>query len=378
MKHILIDGTTLSRKTDGLTQYSLSIVLELLKNTVDRYTLIHRKDEIPSNYIPQLQAFSGRLDLEPVNISPIGPKRDLQFYRWFKKNKKRFDEFYEPSAQYPFGVSGGIYTVHDILYEKYPEKLGKYSFIKKWYLHHVVNRGVKKAREVIAVSQFTKDELCKVHGKKYETKIQVVYEGYEHLTTVKINKENPLVKKLIDNYSPYFLYIGSSRGHKNLRNLFLAFEKSSVTWYLLVVGRMDRLTDDEKDLVKRINTPQEKIIFTGWIDDSQMYTILSNAAAFVFPSKSEGFGIPILESWYFNVPLLCSDIAVFNEVAGNACIKFNPFDTDSMAEVLKSFSECSATEKIRLIESQDKKLTSYSWKKAAIQIAALLHGETIV
>ena len=141
---------------------------------------------------------------------------------------------------------------------------------------------------------------------------------------------------------------------------------------------MDRLTDDEKDLVKRINTPQEKIIFTGWIDDSQMYTILSNAAAFVFPSKSEGFGIPILESWYFNVPLLCSDIAVFNEVAGNACIKFNPFDTDSMAEVLKSFSECSATEKIRLIESQDKKLTSYSWKKAAIQIAALLRGETIV
>ena len=368
MSNIFIDCTTLSRKTDGLTQYTLSILLELLKNTSDTYTLLCRKDELPDNYICKLNEFSNNLFIEIVNISPIGPKRDFQFFKWFRKNKKRFDIFYEPSAQYPAGLQGGIYTIHDILYEEFPEKLGKYSWLKKKYLHKVVKRGLKKASNVIAVSQFTKDEICKYHGNKYLKKISVIYEGYEHLKNVKIDYNNVFVKQILSFNEKFFLYIGSSRGHKNLHNLFLAFEKSNVNWKLVVVGRMDRLESRDKVLVDRINKDSYRIVFTGWLDDSQMYSILAKANGFVFPSKSEGFGIPILESWYFKVPLLCSDIPVFNEIANDACIKFNPYDIDDIANKLRTFSERSENENKLLIELQTKHLKLYSWSSAAMKI----------
>lgn len=366
MANILIDGTTLTRRTDGLTQYTLSIVIELLKNTSDKYTLICRKNELPETYARQLQAFSEKLTIEIVNIPPIGPLRDLKFRKWYRKNKSRFDVFYEPSAQYPSGIKGGVYTIHDILYEEFPEKLGKFAFLKKIYLHHVVKRGLKNADNVIAVSNFTKNEILKYHGKSVNNKISVVYEGYEHLDKIWLKSKNEIID--IANDTNYFLYIGSSRGHKNLYNLFVAFEKAAVDWKLVVVGRMDRLSENEKGFVKKLNQDEEKIIFTGWIDDSLMYTILANASAFCFPSKSEGFGIPILEAYYFQVPLLCSDIPVFQEVAGNACIKFNPFDTDDIAKVLKNFTEISKQERLELLEKQKLQLQKYSWKIAAKQI----------
>ncbi len=372
MKIILVDCTTLSKKTDGLTQYTLSIVLELLKNTCDKYILLCRKNELPENYMSQLFAFGDKCSIEYVNIASIGPKRDLQFKRWYKKNKSRFDVFYEPSSQYPWGVTGGIYTVHDILYEEFPEKLGKKSWFKKIYLHKVVERGIKKSDIVVAVSAFTKAEILKYHKCiNIADKIHVIYEGYEHLRNVVINTADDFVAKKLAFDSKFFLYIGSSRGHKNLYNLFLGYEKSCVNWKLVVVGRMDRLEEREKKIVEIINNKSERIIFTDWIDDNQMYSILSRASAFVFPSKSEGFGIPILEAFYFNIPLLCSDIPVFNEIAGNACLKFNPFDVDDIAYCLSEFTKINEIEILKLLKKQKNQLQRYSWKETAEKIHEL-------
>lgn len=372
MKRILIDCTTLSKKTDGLTQYTLSILIELLKITDAKFIIIYRENELPNNYLNQIMTFNSRVELKPVEMSPIGPKRDYNFSKWFRKNKNSFDLFYEPSAQYPKGVNGGLYTIHDILYEEFPEKLGKYARLKRYYLHHVVRRGLKNAKIVIAVSQFTKDEICKYHGKKFENKIQVVYEGYEHLKNVKLLENDSFINNLLSFKNHFFLYIGSSRGHKNLHNLFLAYELAAVEWKLVVVGRMDRLECKDKKLVEKINHNEKKIIFTGWIDDNQMYTILSEATAFIFPSKSEGFGIPVLESWYFGVPLLCSDIPVFNEIVGDACIKFNPLDIKDISNKLRDFTKRSDKDNALLIDKEKECLNKYSWTDAAMNIKNIL------
>ena len=252
----------------------------------------------------------------------------------------------------------------------------KHSLLKKLFLHHVVKRGIKKSHSVVAVSEYTKAEILKYHKHVcLAEKIRVVHEGYEHLTSIVINNEDEFVKKLLNFKEKFFLYIGSSRGHKNLHNLFLGYEKSGIDWKLVIVGRMDRLEESDKELVEAINKEKERIVFTGWIDDIQMYTILSHANAFVFPSKSEGFGIPILESYYFNVPLLCSDIPVFNEVAGNACIKFNPFNIDDIATCFVNFRNIKDEELEDLLQKQKVQLRKYSWKSAAAAIHELLVKE---
>lgn len=372
MEKILIDGTTFSKKTDGLTQYGYSIILELVKDTSKDFTLIVRKNEIPETYSDKIKNLGSNFHLEEVDIPVIGPKRDIVFTRWLKANKNLFDKIYEPSAQYPAGSKGGIYTIHDILYEEFPEKLGKYSYLKKCYLHYVVHRGLRKAGRIIAVSQYTKNEILKYHGKKFEKKISVITEGYEHLNGYRINRDDSVVRDILSSCKNFFLYIGSSRGHKNLHNLFLAYQKTCCDWDLVIVGRMDRLSNEDKILVNNINNTSKKVRFTGWIEDDQMYTILSQANAFVFPSKSEGFGIPILESYFFNVPLLCSDIPVFQEVAGDACIKFNPYDIDDISRVLDAFSKMQKEEIDDLLMRQKQQLSLYSWKNAAKDINELL------
>lgn len=366
MAKILIDGTTVSKKIDGLTQYTLSILEQLLSINAQSkrhdFTLLLRHGEFPESYGYLLQ--DSRLNTIYANISPIGLKRDVQFYKFIKNHKKDFDFYYIPSAQYPIFLKGGLYTIHDIIYERYPEKLGHNSFLKKAYLHFVVSVGICKSVHIITVSNYSKDEVLKFHkyAKKVTDKISVIYEGFEHLRKIRIN---PYPNGL--SFSDYFIYIGSSRGHKNLKNLFLAYETiiDKTDWKLLVVGRMDRLTGKEKDIISRINSKNQNIVFTGWINDADMYSYLANAKAFVFPSRSEGFGIPILEAYYFNVPLICSDIPVFREIAEDACLYFDPACIDDIANQLLCFTRLNKTQIDLLLDKQRNRLKNFSWEKTA-------------
>ena len=74
-----------------------------------------------------------------------------------------------------------VYVIHDVIYEQFPEQLGRFSRLKRFYLRWVVRMGLRKARQVIAVSNYTKGEVVRCFGQQFERKIQVIYEGWEHL-----------------------------------------------------------------------------------------------------------------------------------------------------------------------------------------------------
>lgn len=372
MKRILIDGTTISPIMDGLSQYVLNIVEQFALYYVSKakFTLLLRFGQCPANYLKFYQE-SG-IVINYLEIPPIGPIRDVVFARYLKKNIKYFDVFYEPSNQYPCSLKNGVYTIHDLIYECYPQQLGRMSWLKRLYLHYNVRRGLKRCRKVIAISNYTKSEILRLHNiKDVEQKIKVVYEGWEHLEKY-IDSRVGLVLPIKE----YFFYVGSSRGHKNLYNLLCAFEKimNMTDLKLVIAGNMERLGKKEKHLIAKINKSGINIYCTGWISDEVLRTYFSKATAFVFPSLSEGFGIPVLEAFYYKIPLLCSNNTVFPEVAGDAALYFDPSDPDDIASKLLYFSRSRKNVSPLLAESGIEQIKKFSWKNAASEIFDILYA----
>ena len=370
MKHILIDGTTMSRRIDGLTQYILNVILRL-DISLARYTLLVRHGECPDNYLQQI--LDKGIAVEEVNIAPIGPIRDIQFARYLNRNP-RFDAAFIPSNQYPIALKlPAVYVIHDLIYEQFPEQLGKFSGLKRLYLRMVVGIGLKRAQKVVAVSNYTRTEIIHYHGDKYNDKINVIYEGWEHLK----RSESPSahVEMKVD-FSEYILYVGSSRGHKNLSRLVAAIKQCQqdipAGTGVVIVGNTRMFRPEQLHEISLLNQEKKIIHLTGWVSDEELDGYFRNAKALIFPSLSEGFGIPILEAYYYKIPLLLSNQASLPEVAGDAAIYFNPYDVDDMVEKLV---QCMNTnDYTELLAKQTKRLELYSWTKTSRQIEAIIHS----
>lgn len=368
MKRVLIDGTTLSKKTDGLSQYILSIVDRLESNEACDYTLLINKN---FQYPEEEQLRLKGIKIETAAINPIGPLRDLQFAFYLLRNKKKYDSALILSNQYPalFNIPA-IYTIHDLIYEEFPKQLGRLSAIKKWYLHQVVKRGIKKSKKIIAVSEFTKSEIIRIHQPKNTEKIAVVYEGWEHLckTYQALPFDQPFGK--------YILYVGSSRGHKNIQKLLEAIEliqdELPADYGFVFVGNTSFLNHEQKQKIHNFNVKKKIIHFTNWITDSELNNYFKNANAFIFPSLSEGFGIPILEAFYHKIPALLSMRASLPEVGGDAAIYFNPVDKKDIGEKILYFINNEEKISSELIEKGQKRLALFSWKETADKIISYI------
>lgn len=369
MRHILIDGTPVSRQMDGLTQYILNVVLRL--DMSFRYTLLLRPNQCPERYLQKLKETS--ISIEEVDISPIGPLREFQFARYMRSHA-HFDAAFIPSNQYPLCLRiPTLYVLHDLIYEQFPEQLGCLSILKRWYLHRIVRRGLCRASQVVAVSNYTYQEILKYHGEQFAEKITVVHEGWEHLLD-NISVEEELSTKI--DFKHYLLYVGSSRGHKNLSRLLSAMQKVCCTLPkdtgLVIVGNEKMFTKKQLEKIQEINVLRKTVQLTGWLTDEKLAYCFRNAKGLIFPSLCEGFGIPVLEAYYYHLPLLLSNQSSLPEVAGDAAIYFSPTDVEDMANVISAFFE--NNDYSELIEKQDQRLKLYSWKKTAIKITQILQS----
>ena len=364
-KQILIDGTTISRHMDGLSQYILNVVSRLPVRDDWQYHVVVRPDECPNDYLDRWKQ-QGIL-IHTSAIAPIGPKREWQFRRWLSKQPP-FDAAFVPSNQYPLALTmPTAYVVHDIIYERYPGQLGRYAALKRFWLHRNVAQGLKQAKCVIAVSRFTRSEILRFHPKADERKIQVVYEGWEHLRTLSAEQD------VQTPFRDYIIYIGSSRGHKNMQGLLdaLAIAKPRLPKHtgLVIAGENSMLSAAQH---KQIEALSDCVLTTGWLNQTALTAYCRKAKAVIFPSLCEGFGIPVLEAFYFRKPLLLSNASSLPEVAGDAALYFNPEKPEEIAEAILQGLEMSESEQQTWITKGLQRLERFSWQKTADEIGKIL------
>lgn len=289
-----------------------------------------------------------KLPIPPSFLSLLWNKLHILPIDFFIKN---LDVFHSSDwTQPPTKKTACVTTIHDLSFLDDPK-----STHPKIYQTQVARlKWVKKeADQIIAVSQATKNEivrLLKIDGKK----INVIYEALnpdvEKYTQANNKKIIPGSMK-ID--KPYIFAYGSPSPRKNIERLINAFKRfnSGQDYQLVIAGNMPS---------QFVNN----VIFTGYLDRKTMLDLFSQSLALAYPSTYEGFGLPILEAFALEIPVLTSNCSSMKEISGNAALLIDPLSENEIRSGLKKITE---NKKLRksLIAKGKKRLKNFSWEKCA-------------
>ena len=261
-----------------------------------------------------------------------------------------------------------VLTIHDISFNFFPQFV-KYSDL--FFLKMLIPRSLRIATKVIAVSEFTKDEIEKYYHVPAE-KIAVARNGVDfELFNQNITQEK--LKQVRQKYNlpqQFILYIGTLQPRKNIPVLIKAvkilrekfdFQDTS----LVVAGNRKAHNFDPKidKTIKKYNL-ESCVIFPGWIDEKDKPALYKLASCFVFPSLYEGFGIPIIEAMAAGAPVVSSGIACLTEVGGNAVLFADPKKPEEFAQKIH---EILSNENLRkdLVRKGTETAQKYTWRENA-------------
>jgi glycosyltransferase involved in cell wall biosynthesis len=254
-------------------------------------------------------------------------------------------------------------VVHDIGFEHYPHHLPK--AISR-YLRKQTRRYVHAAERIGTVSAFSKSDII-THYEISPEKIDVVYNGANVNYAPLSETEKLKVRSLYCGGKPYFLFVGTIHPRKNLANQLRAFSlfrnSSSDIYRFLVVGDHWIWDDDLKDAYETL-TCKDDVVFIGRLQAEELGRVVSAAEALMYASLFEGFGIPILEGFYAETPVITSNVSSMPEVAANAALCVDPSNPGAIAEaMLRIANEQGLAEK--LIYAGKRRRDEFSWDRTA-------------
>lgn len=262
-----------------------------------------------------------------------------------------------------------VATIHDLNFEHYPKDL---PFIVRSYFRFFFPRFAKKARKIITVSAYSKQDIHQTYAIPNE-KIEVVYNAANQAFKPLGFEEKQAIQNKVSNGKPYLLFVGSLHPRKNVHRLVEAFaqcHKQLNDVQLVIVG--SAMWD--KNFLALPDEVKHKIHLTGHVQMSELISIVGAAHALTFIPYFEGFGIPLVEAMSCGVPILSSNATCLPEVAGDAAIYCDPFDGASIEKGLITIS-IDEQKRNKLSMNGLVRSTQFSWDKSAQQIAEMLKIE---
>jgi len=208
------------------------------------------------------------------------------------------------------------------------------------YLHWSTQYALDKARRIITISNFSKDEIAKYYNVD-NSKIKVVYNGYNDKLYKQLDQPE-VTQNVLNKYGltqPYIFYVGRLEKKKNTDKLIEAFalvkqHHPEIKHKLVLVGDASFGFDEIKYQINEFNLSDD-VMITGWVAEEDMPHIFKGATAFIFPSNYEGFGIPLLQAMACGTPIVASNIPSIQEVAGSAALLFDQTKVHDMAEKIE-------------------------------------------
>ena len=359
-----IDCRMMGLKHAGIGRYVENLVTEVLKMDKDNEYVLFTSKEFTQK--PQFQG--GNVKLVATEIPHYSLKE--QFLMPTLIAREKVDLMHFPHFNVPVFYRGRyIVTIHDLI--KHASR-GTATTTRNplvyWlkYLGYklVFGLAVLRASKILVPSQEVKSELANEYHLPLE-KIVVSYEGVDEAIKSDLSPKSVLSKYQIK--SPFLLYVGSVYPHKNIERLIEAVKILIANYKLpitlvIVCGRSvfwERLQKTIRQM------KAEKLVnLVGFVPNEELAVLYRQASAFVFPSLSEGFGLPGLEAMAQGTPVVASDIPVFREVYGVAAEYFNPLDSHDIAQKIKLVM-ADKKRREKLVEEGQRQVKKYSWEKMA-------------
>jgi glycosyltransferase involved in cell wall biosynthesis len=269
-----------------------------------------------------------------------------------------------------------VATVHDLIPFVYPDETRK--SVPRDY-RCALERSLKRAARadlVITDSEHSRRDICARLGVPLE-RVRVVPLGCDlNAEGVSRSEAAARVARLLGMESSYLLYVGGSDYRKNLPGLIEAFagmKREGYPGLLLLVGETFVLdipeVSDLRDRAAKLGVAPD-VRFVGYVGDALLTDLYAACDFLVFPSRYEGFGLPVLEAMKCGAPLLISRASSLPEVAGEAAFYFDPDDIDDMLAAFRKACDSprAVAEKVRLGRERAKR---FSWDRAAREVLSL-------
>lgn len=356
MAHIAIDARVINSGTGTYVAKLLEYLQQI--DSENTYSVLVRAKDV-DYWRPNASNFT----VHVADYDNYSFAEQLGFKKFLDKLSPDLVHFCMP--QQPLLYSGKrVTTMHDMTL------LNTYNSDKNWLVFHakqlvgryVWKRIAKTSNHMIAISENTKREYQEFSHIP-DDKISVIYEAGERSP----GKLSPYSVP----FERYIIYVGQQPDYKNLRRLAAAHQRLLQKYPdlgLVFVGRMNADTEANKAYYEKQG--YRNIHFTGFVPDDQRDWLLTNAAAYTFPSLMEGFGLPPLEAMVYGTPVVCSNASCMPEILGDAAQYFDPYDIDDMAMQIDTVLSDEAL-RASLTAKGYEQVKRYSWRRMAEETHAI-------
>ena len=362
MKTIVIDARELRTSTGRYVERLLNYLQEVDTDLSHRYIVLLKPKDM-DGWNPR----SKRFTKVACRFKEFTFGEQLGF-AW-QLYKLRADLVHFPMIQQPILYQRKVVTtMQDLTTLRFsnPSK-NQLIFKFKQRVYHWVNYwGARKSKAIITPTEFVKDDIAKFANLN-SRKITVTYEAGDSI------EAKPEVMPELEG-KQYLMYVGRPTPHKNLDRLVDAYafmKESRPNLHLVLVGKTDKLF---RRLAERVEKEAIRDVhFTGFVSEGQLLWLFQNCAVYVFPSLSEGFGLPGLEAMASGAPVASSNATCLPEVYGEAAHYFDPYDTENMVKAISDVLDKPELRK-KLIAAGRKQVGKYSWKRMAEQTLAVYNS----
>ena len=325
-----------------------------------RNTIAYLGSKYPENeyhlYIPRrkLRIPNGEMSKYTLEYPQSWTGRKLSsFWRsyWLGKRleKDRIEVYHGLSNEIPFDLPRpkvrSVVTIHDLIFMRYPEwyrPIDRKIYVKK------AKHACQEADRIIAISNQTSSDIQEYTGTSPD-RIDVVHQGCDPVFYSPVSEDGK--KQLKQKYSlpsDYILYVGTIEPRKNLLKIVQALHSGSLDIPLIIIGRATPYIETVREFIGEHG--MKNIRFLKDVPNEDLPGIYQLADAFIYPSRFEGFGIPILEALFSRTPVITSSGSCFDEAGGKSSMYIDPDDTDEMIHAIRLVLE----DKKRRSEMQEK------------------------
>ena len=359
----------------GIKEYIVSLTNHLEKvDHQNEYVLYVMEDQLEYSKT----VLPGRFKLKSIPyrrnfVSKVKRSLFSQIF-WSKEEKEEgFDVFHSPFFHAPkMKKARVIMTVHDLRLYRYPET---YPFLRYQFLKRAVKNSIGRVDQIIAISQFTKDEIIDTCGVDPD-KVTVIHEAVnrsffnaEAIADYTLPQEYAYLKD-----GRFLFCLSQIEPRKNQARLIKAFSaiKAMGGFDDLKLVLAGRQLLNPGPVLKLISETKD-VVYLDFVPTEMMLWLYRNAALFVYPSYYEGFGFPPLEAASLGTVSAVGNLSSVPEVCGDCAFYFDPYDVSEMSKVIAAAlkDESSIQEKKMKLEDQ---LGKFSWENNARETVKVYLG----
>lgn len=350
---VAFDGSPLCKDISGIGRYTYQLVTtyaETHPNT-QVYLLCFIGDKIHNEYtFPQKNISVYRLPI-PRKVYQLAYRKFFRIPCDLFIRKLSLDVIVCPNfTLFPYvrSVPSAV-IIHDLAFMRHPETIEPKNLA---YLKKHVPLSINEAWQIAAVSDFTRTEILEVFGKTRKP-VNVLNAGIDQQERKQIKRKK------------FLLAVATLEPRKNLKKLLEAYTLLPLAlrerYPLKIVGAKGWGDNP-------LNNIPEHVELLGYISDNELEDLYASCSYLIFPSTYEGFGLPILEAFTHNTPVICSNIPPFHSIAGDSALYFNPNDSRDIAKKIA----LALSGKYNSPTSYKTIVKKWSWQHSAKQLAKLI------